>query len=484
MYLNFTLWYNLSENPGAVSLINEDDLKEFDWRLWYILSGNPEAIPLLEKLENQENIDWTALSRNPNAISLLKDPENQKNIDWVALSRNPNPEAISLLENHLKNPKNSWYKLWIWDNLSENPNPKAISMLKQTENENNINWNILSGNPDPEAISLLEQPENQGKIDWRILSGNPEAISLLTENKDKIHWDVLSENPNAKKLIKEKFVLEQKIEQEKLKKELEELKNNNTIVFDPITQEEISIEHFNYKDFFLFKLGKLYYCFEKKYFRDDYKLVNNIFFACKEDTSYMGENVIYDREKDINFFDSENSIFNFTNIGIGAYYIYLKDLKKSLELSKDDDKKMVHIIIDSGKTVNSVVSYGVLFEGQDIVSSSHCTGGGGKVCKLHTIPAEYTTTTEQDKQLLPEPTPPEPTPEEEEYIPTNIQSVIRNEIPNRRSRIREMSRRISRGISRGISNGYNGISNSVNNLSRRISNSVNNLSRRRVVPFN
>ena len=54
-------WYNLSENPSAIKLLEATPEKI----RWAYLSGNPAigAIKLLEA--NQEKIDWECLSANP-----------------------------------------------------------------------------------------------------------------------------------------------------------------------------------------------------------------------------------------------------------------------------------------------------------------------------------------------------------------------------------------------------------------------------------
>ena len=95
-----------------MKLLDWIDINKLDW---IELSKNPGAIHLLE--QNQDKIDWFELSKNPNAIHLLE--QNQYKIDWFILSTNPSiftydfekieknfiPLRKAIIENRF-NPKN------------------------------------------------------------------------------------------------------------------------------------------------------------------------------------------------------------------------------------------------------------------------------------------------------------------------------------------------------------------------------------------
>ncbi len=123
----------LSQNKGAISLLEENQNK-INWHISsYYLSVNPSAIHLLEK--NLDKIDWHSLSENPSAIHLLE--ANQDKIDWPILSGNRS--AIHLLE---KNPDKIY-----WRNLSSNQS--AMHLLeKNIEKIDNVGWRQLSRNPE------------------------------------------------------------------------------------------------------------------------------------------------------------------------------------------------------------------------------------------------------------------------------------------------------------------------------------------------
>ena len=123
---------------------------------WFNLSRNPHAIDLLE--QNQDKINWDWLSLNSNAISLLE--QNKDKINWNNLSQNLN--AIHLLEQN--QDKINWGCL----------------------NKDKINWHFLSINPS--AINLLQQ--NKDKINWFDIAQNP-SISVQT-NKIKIQEHLFS----------------------------------------------------------------------------------------------------------------------------------------------------------------------------------------------------------------------------------------------------------------------------------------------------
>ena len=75
-------WVNLSKNPNAIDLLQQN-LNKVDWSM---LSCNPNAIPLLEK--NLDKVDWRDLSKNSNAIPILE--KNLDKVNWSWLSSNPN----------------------------------------------------------------------------------------------------------------------------------------------------------------------------------------------------------------------------------------------------------------------------------------------------------------------------------------------------------------------------------------------------------
>jgi uncharacterized protein YlzI (FlbEa/FlbD family) len=158
-------WKNLSANPGAVEL-----LKQYRRNIkWDRLSENTnlEAIELLkekiekeskmnerqlEKLKDEDKINWNQLCLNAGAIEIIK--ANPKKINWQYLSKNPNPEAIELLKN-------------------------------KVEEENKMTGRKL--------INVFKERY----IDWDVLSLNPAAIEILEENPKNILWKHLSENKNA-----------------------------------------------------------------------------------------------------------------------------------------------------------------------------------------------------------------------------------------------------------------------------------------------
>ncbi len=64
-------WYNLSKNPNAIHILEQNLDKEIHWDS---LAENPNAIRILEKnLDKFDRINWFYLSMNPNAIHLLFD---------------------------------------------------------------------------------------------------------------------------------------------------------------------------------------------------------------------------------------------------------------------------------------------------------------------------------------------------------------------------------------------------------------------------
>ena len=157
----------------------------------------------LEKLKDEDKIDWNQLCLNAGAIEIIK--ANPKKINWRYLSKNPNPEAIELLKNKVEEENkmtgrkliNVFKERYIdWDVLSLNP--AAIEILE--ENPKNILWKHLSENKN--AVELLKKyPDN---IDWNGLSlnPNPDAIELLEKYSDKIVWKFLiEENPNIFELV-------------------------------------------------------------------------------------------------------------------------------------------------------------------------------------------------------------------------------------------------------------------------------------------
>jgi len=212
-------WYDLSENPIAVEILELDIYKnDISWEA-ICNNTNPKVLKLIEKKikEDRDELDWEELSSNPIAINLLKKYSNDidysglsanssdeaiqllqkkpKKIDMAMLSANTNPKALKLLKKLLeKNPE----KLKDWTNLSKNPLPEAIQILK--DNFTKIEWGWLSYNSSDEAIQLLK--DNRNKISWNMLSANtnPKALELLKEERmvkpEKIYWPYLSANPS------------------------------------------------------------------------------------------------------------------------------------------------------------------------------------------------------------------------------------------------------------------------------------------------
>ncbi len=217
-------WAYMSENPNAVSLLEQNPEKI----CWIYLSHNENAVHMLEK--NPEKIDWYSIMMNPNALDFIE--KNIKKAQWFYLGYNPNPDVVHIFNKyptqmyylnsacvHTPVPQLSdfdtnpqgWGIDWIrlskrtdalhilerfpdkicWNSLSANP--AAIHILEQ--NPDKINWNSLCRNPN--AIHLIEA--NMDKIEnswyWYNLCANPGAIDLLEKNQDKIDWNSLSKNP-------------------------------------------------------------------------------------------------------------------------------------------------------------------------------------------------------------------------------------------------------------------------------------------------
>jgi len=232
-------WNNLSTNPSAVELLKQYR-RNIKWNR-LSMNTNVEAIELLkekiekeskmkeselEKLKDEDKIDWDQLCLNAGAIEIIK--ANPKKINWRYLSKNP--AAIELLKNKVEEENkmtgrkltNVFKERYIdWDVLSLNPgaieileeNPKNILWKHLSENKNaiellkkypdNIDWNGLSLNPNPAGIELLEK--NLTKINWLELSANPAAIELLEKYSDNIVWKILiEENPNIFELVEVK----------------------------------------------------------------------------------------------------------------------------------------------------------------------------------------------------------------------------------------------------------------------------------------
>lgn len=192
-YLNRNEWYVLSENSGAISLLE----KHPDKICFGQLSSNtsPDAVVLWERF--LDKLNWQILSENPSALDFLeKYPEK---IDWFHLSRNPNAKANYLIEKNLNKMDEH-----CWAVLSENPN--AIPLLEKYPHK--IHWIKLSQNTHEKAISLLENYWESywwldyffsvRLFDWAFLSGNPYALSILEKNPTKINWSVFSSNSNEK----------------------------------------------------------------------------------------------------------------------------------------------------------------------------------------------------------------------------------------------------------------------------------------------
>ena len=93
-------WVRLSENPGAIQLLEANPIKIN----WNMLSGNPGAIHMLENenidiFTNLDQIYWWSLSRNPNALNLLE--ANPDKINWRELSFNPSIFEIDMKQTKL-----------------------------------------------------------------------------------------------------------------------------------------------------------------------------------------------------------------------------------------------------------------------------------------------------------------------------------------------------------------------------------------------
>jgi hypothetical protein len=221
-------WDKLCQNPKAIRLLEENPEK-IDWDLlslnpnaihilernpdkinWSFLSKNPSAIHLLER--NPDKINWSLLSMNPNAMHLLE--KNHKKVVWGNFLKNPNPNAIRIIENHIRWSNMPFYIRWPfhvfcnriknidWKELSCNPN--AIHLIEQNFDKIKFDYWIcyyLSLNPN--AVPFLEKhPE---LIEWNSIWINPNAIPLLNKNMDKIDYNYLSMNPNALQLDKNKL---------------------------------------------------------------------------------------------------------------------------------------------------------------------------------------------------------------------------------------------------------------------------------------
>ena len=88
---------------------------------WYWLSENPSALTLLEN--NQDNINWSQLSRNPSALTLLE--KNQDKIEWSYLSENP-----AIFEYDYKGMKDAMYNGIKEDLVKNRFHPKNIPKFR------------------------------------------------------------------------------------------------------------------------------------------------------------------------------------------------------------------------------------------------------------------------------------------------------------------------------------------------------------------
>jgi hypothetical protein len=251
--LDQVCWHALSENPGALHLL-EQNLDKVVWTLvcetpglielarahpehlfWPALSGNPNAIDLLadrlrrfpnpeqQSAENRcpNEIDWCWLSSNPNAVPLLE--RNRRHVAWHMvvfghqydfLDRYANklkrdgwaylankPEATAFVTRHLDKFNRAYLSgnsaathlldiNWInWRQLSKNSHPDAVALL--TAYPNRLDWKAVSSNPG--AVDLLRQ--NLDKVDWAELSLNTSALCILEQHRDRIDWYHLAQNP-------------------------------------------------------------------------------------------------------------------------------------------------------------------------------------------------------------------------------------------------------------------------------------------------
>jgi ribosomal protein L24E len=94
--INKLNWYELSENPNAIHILE----KHPDKIMWCYLSKNPKAIHILEKYP--EKINWAYLSTNIDksyAIPLLE--KNPKKINWFELSGNPSIFETDVKQTHI-----------------------------------------------------------------------------------------------------------------------------------------------------------------------------------------------------------------------------------------------------------------------------------------------------------------------------------------------------------------------------------------------
>lgn len=183
-------WRYLSGNSEARDLLKTADPKKLDW--WRI-SDNSGAIELIEKelLEPDSRVDWWNLSSNPGAIKILE--KNPDKIDWGRLSFNPN--GIDLIRTKMLNPNFGlnetelyYSSLWV--------NQNALDLLREFRIK--PDWEKLCYNPN--GIDMLgkriEEFRSRGKryfdagIDLTNISGNSNAGNLIEKIYDDLDGGV------------------------------------------------------------------------------------------------------------------------------------------------------------------------------------------------------------------------------------------------------------------------------------------------------
>ena len=213
--LNIVASYLVRPKMKILDWLDKDKLN------WSYLTENPGAIDVLEKMLKQPNttLDWKHLSRNPNAVHLLRTHPDKINIDKLEYNANimhileilkmdyahfisglndklGNQYAIPLLEIIVKdNPeKINWFPLshssYAFSSYAPNNSIDIVHFIeKHIDKLDYHDWFGLSSNPD--AVYLCEKYLD--KVNWHQLSTNHNAIHLLEKYFDKLSWDSLSD---------------------------------------------------------------------------------------------------------------------------------------------------------------------------------------------------------------------------------------------------------------------------------------------------